>query len=185
MVLSVAVFFNAPLEAPANPGLSPNPTKAPWYFAGFQELLLHVHPTVAVFVVPLLAAMALFFVPYLHNENDAAGIWFASSRGRRMTIFFSAASFVVTALSIILHDAYLSANTAAPQGPSLTSTGVFPVVVLIVTIFCIHQLMRKIFSISKNEAVQNIFAALVVAFVVLTLTGALFRGKNMTLVFWG
>ena len=34
----------AALGAPANPGMSPNPVKAPWYFVGFQELQLHFHP---------------------------------------------------------------------------------------------------------------------------------------------
>ncbi|MGD9351026.1 MAG: cytochrome b N-terminal domain-containing protein, partial [Desulfobacterales bacterium] len=37
-IMAISVIFNAPLEAKANPGLSPNPTKAPWYFAGIQEL---------------------------------------------------------------------------------------------------------------------------------------------------
>ena len=41
VVLLVAVFFDAPLGAEANPGMSPNPAKAPWYFLGFQEHLLH------------------------------------------------------------------------------------------------------------------------------------------------
>jgi quinol-cytochrome oxidoreductase complex cytochrome b subunit len=40
-VLVFSIFFDAALSAPANPGLSPNPVRAPWYFAGFQELLLH------------------------------------------------------------------------------------------------------------------------------------------------
>jgi quinol-cytochrome oxidoreductase complex cytochrome b subunit len=62
-VLMLAVFFNAPMGDAANPGLSPNPTKAPWYFAGLQELLLHLHPTFAVFVIPLLAAIALAALP--------------------------------------------------------------------------------------------------------------------------
>mgnify|MGYP000467629460 CR=1 FL=1 len=44
VIMFVSVIFNAPLGAEANPGLSPNPTKAPWYFAGVQELLFHFHP---------------------------------------------------------------------------------------------------------------------------------------------
>ena len=57
-VLVVSIFFQAPLGEPANPGISPNPAKAPWYFLGFQELLLHFHPLFAVFVIPLLVAIA-------------------------------------------------------------------------------------------------------------------------------
>ncbi|MBC2711772.1 MAG: cytochrome b N-terminal domain-containing protein [Desulfosarcina sp.] len=53
-VVVLSIFLDAPLSTPANPGLSPNPVRAPWYFAGLQELLLHVHPAVAVSVIPLL-----------------------------------------------------------------------------------------------------------------------------------
>ena len=48
-IMVFAVLFNAPLGAKANQGLSPNPTKAPWYFAGIQELFLHIHPLFAFF----------------------------------------------------------------------------------------------------------------------------------------
>ena len=185
VVLFVAVFINAPLEAPANPGLSPNPTKAPWYFAGFQELLLHIHPTFAVFVVPLLVVTALFAVPYLRYEEDAAGIWFASHRGRRMAIFSSGISCVITSLSIVLHDWYLGGNPVASSKYSFVTTGVVPVVAWLAAISGAYLLMRRKFSVSRNEAVQSVFLFLVVVFIVLTLTGALFRGKNMALVFLG
>ena len=51
LLLAVVSLFSAlvraPLGLPANPGLSPNPAKAPWYFLGFQELLVHLHPLFA------------------------------------------------------------------------------------------------------------------------------------------
>lgn len=185
VVLFVAVFINAPLEAPANPGLSPNPTKAPWYFAGFQELLLHIHPTFAVFVVPILVLTALVAVPYLRYEKDAAGIWFVSPRGGRMLIFSSGISFVTTTFIIVLHDLYFEGNPVVSSMPSFAATGVVPVTVLIAALSGAYLFMRKKFSASKNEAVQSIFLFLVVALIVLTLTGALFRGKNMALIFLG
>ncbi|MDB4285321.1 cytochrome b N-terminal domain-containing protein, partial [bacterium] len=46
-VFLFSLFVNAPLGDPANPGMSPNPAKAPWYFLGFQEMLLHFHPLFA------------------------------------------------------------------------------------------------------------------------------------------
>jgi quinol-cytochrome oxidoreductase complex cytochrome b subunit len=48
VILISAMLFNAPLAEQANPGLSPNPTKAPWYFMGFQEMLMHFHPVFAL-----------------------------------------------------------------------------------------------------------------------------------------
>jgi quinol-cytochrome oxidoreductase complex cytochrome b subunit len=185
LVLFLAVFFNAPLEAPANPGLSPNPTKAPWYFAGFQELLLHIHPTFAVFIVPLLVAIALFIVPYLRYGEDTAGIWFVSHRGRRMAIFSSGISCVITILSIVLHDWYLGENPLVSSMSSPIVTGVVPVVIGVAALSASYLILRRKFLVSKNEAVQGVFIFLVVAFTVLTLTGALFRGKNMALIFFG
>ena len=64
-VLLLAAVVEAPLLAQANPGMSPNPAKAPWYFMGLQELLVHLHPPFAVLVVPLLALALLVALPYL------------------------------------------------------------------------------------------------------------------------
>ena len=60
-----SALVRAPLGPAANPGLSLNPAKAPWYFLGFQELLVHLHPLFAVVVVPLLGAIALVALPWL------------------------------------------------------------------------------------------------------------------------
>ncbi len=53
LVVLLAVAAPPALGEPANPGMSPNPAKAPWYFAALQELLMHLHPSVAVLLVPL------------------------------------------------------------------------------------------------------------------------------------
>ncbi|MCK5916731.1 MAG: cytochrome b N-terminal domain-containing protein, partial [Deltaproteobacteria bacterium] len=68
-LLYAAIFFNAPLGALANPGMTPKMVKAPWYFIGFQELLIHVDPVVMVLVLPLLTAFFLLFFPFIKAEN--------------------------------------------------------------------------------------------------------------------
>ena len=79
-----SALVRAPLGPPANPGLSLNPAKAPWYFLGFQELLVHLHPLFAVVVVPLLGVGALCALPYLgFSEDEPRGAWFLSENGRR------------------------------------------------------------------------------------------------------
>ena len=55
-VLALSLLLDAPMGQPANPGLSPNPTKAPWYFAGIQELLMHFHPSFALLIAAALMA---------------------------------------------------------------------------------------------------------------------------------
>jgi quinol-cytochrome oxidoreductase complex cytochrome b subunit len=86
VIMAISVMFNAPLEAKANPGLSPNPTKAPWYFAGIQELLLHFHPLFALFIIPVFMLIVLVSIPYLNYQTETAGVWFASVKGRSMAV---------------------------------------------------------------------------------------------------
>ena len=88
VLLAAVSLFSAVVRAPlgpaANPGLSLNPAKAPWYFLGFQELLVHLHPLFAVVVVPLLGAVALVALPYLgFPKDEPRGAWFLSATGRR------------------------------------------------------------------------------------------------------
>ena len=86
VILIIAMFFDAPLADQANPGLSPNPTKAPWYFRGLQWRLMHFHPVFAVFVIPLLMVAGLLSIPYISYQAETAGIWFCSRKGRKMAL---------------------------------------------------------------------------------------------------
>lgn len=63
-LLVFSVFVNAPLLELANFNETPNPSKAPWYFLGLQELLTMFHPMVAGVTIPGLALVGLIFAPY-------------------------------------------------------------------------------------------------------------------------
>lgn len=74
VVLILAVFFDAPLREIANPTVTPNPEKAPWYFAGLQELLAQFHPVVAGVLVPGGIVIGLIALPFIdRNPATAAG----------------------------------------------------------------------------------------------------------------
>ena len=63
-----STFVNAPLRALANPNLTPNPSKAPWYFLGLQELLRYFHPMVAGILIPGVAIAFLIVLPYVDRN---------------------------------------------------------------------------------------------------------------------
>jgi quinol-cytochrome oxidoreductase complex cytochrome b subunit len=68
VVLVLALLFDAPLREVANPFETPNPEKAPWYFAALQELLALFHPAVAGVLVPTAIVLGMFALPYLDRS---------------------------------------------------------------------------------------------------------------------
>jgi hypothetical protein len=71
----IALFWDAPLEQLANPLLTPNPAKAPWYFLGLQELLHFFPPFVAGILIPTLVVIALVVIPYFNVNVDGEPFW--------------------------------------------------------------------------------------------------------------
>ena len=180
VVLTFSVFVDAPLQAEANPGLSPNPTKAPWFFVGIQELLMHVHPLFAALVIPLLALFALLVIPYLTYDLDGSGVWFVSHRGRRLTFIAMVASLLTTAASIVT-DEYLIETVWIPGLPPIIGNGIVPVGLIIAVASACWFLLRRKYAATLNETVQTIFVFFVTSFIVLTITGIWFRGTWMHL----
>src|SRR5437899_2105115 len=85
MVL-VALFWDAPLEQLANPLLTPNPAKAPWYFLGLQELLHFFPPFVAGILIPTLVVIALVVIPYFNVNIEGEPIWAPPARNLRIVL---------------------------------------------------------------------------------------------------
>jgi len=67
-VVVFSTFVQAPLRELANPNLTPNPSKAPWYFLGLQELLRYFHPMIAGVIIPTLILVGLMAVPYIDRN---------------------------------------------------------------------------------------------------------------------
>jgi quinol-cytochrome oxidoreductase complex cytochrome b subunit len=177
-----SVLFDAPLADKANPGLSPNPTKAPWYFSGLQELLQHFHPVFAVFVIPFFIVLCLLCLPYLKFEKAAGGNWFLSENGRRMGFASAAIALVVVPILIILNETITGIPSLLSGVPVVVKEGVIPVALIVFFMMGFYSVMKKKFGASKEESMQAVFIFLLVCFVVLTITGVWFRGPGMTLV---
>jgi quinol-cytochrome oxidoreductase complex cytochrome b subunit len=96
VALTLGVAFAAPLRGLANPQLTPEPSKAPWYFVGLQELLSHLDPLVAGILIPAGTIVALVLLPYL-DRNPAT-----EARHRKVAILlFTALLITAAALTIV------------------------------------------------------------------------------------
>ncbi|NDQ58327.1 MAG: hypothetical protein GZ088_14755 [Acidipila sp.] len=102
-LVAVALLWDAPLEQLANPLLTPNPAKAPWYFLGLQELLHYFPPFVAGIVIPTLVVVALVVIPYFNVNVQGEPLWYAN-RPRRLRIFL--ALLTVLTISLAYFDAW-------------------------------------------------------------------------------
>jgi len=179
-VLVLSLLFDAPMGQPANPGLSPNPTKAPWYFAGIQELLMHFHPSFALLIAAALVFSA-FCLPYLNFREAPAGIWFASANGRRTALISAVAAAVATPLAVVLDQYAVDFSAMMPGWPRAFSLGVVPTALFVAVVAGLYFLIKRKFQASRLESVQAVFVFLAVGWVILTATCVFFRGQGMKL----
>jgi hypothetical protein len=70
-----SITLNAPLEEPSNPNLTMNPSKAPWYFLGLQEMLVYFDPWIAGVVMPSLMIVGLMAFPYVDSNPLGGGYY--------------------------------------------------------------------------------------------------------------
>ncbi len=99
VVLTLAIFWNAPLEEIANAVHPPNPAKAPWYFLGLQELVSYSAFWGGV-VAPGIIVLALGLLPYLDRGRRGIGEWFSRDRKLATTIF-TLCAIVLLVLTVI------------------------------------------------------------------------------------
>ena len=180
-VMLLSIFLNAPLLEQANPGMSPFSAKAPWYFVGFQELLLHLHPVFAVLVWPLLGFALLMWLPFWEDAALPSGIWFGSARGRKLALWTAAGCSVVTFLAVVGDDLLLrSGSTAAAN--TLITRGLIPTLLMIGLLMGFYFLLTGKLNYTRAEAVMAGVILVIVALTICTMIGFWFRGPEMRLV---
>jgi hypothetical protein len=82
-----SIVLKAPLEEPANPALAPNPSKAPWYFLGLQEMLVYFDPWLAGVVLPSLIIVGLMAIPYIDTNPKGNGYFTFRERKVEIVLF--------------------------------------------------------------------------------------------------
>ena len=98
-------LIDAPLEEPANPALTPNPSKAPWYFLGLQEILVYFDPWIAGVMIPTLIIVGLCAVPYIDINPKGNGYY--TLKQRRFAILTFCFGFIVLWVSLIVLGTFL------------------------------------------------------------------------------
>ena len=88
VILTVwSITIDAPLEQAANPNRTPDPSKAPWYFLGLQEMLVYFDPWIAGVMLPLLIIGGLILIPYLDRNPKGNGYYTWSERRFALSTF--------------------------------------------------------------------------------------------------
>ena len=111
-----SIVLKAPLEQPANAANTPNPSKAPWYFLGLQEMLVYFDPWLAGVVLPTLIIVGLMAIPYIDRNPKGSGYFTFNERRSEITIFLF--GFAVLWSSLIVLGTFL-------RGPNWNLFGPF------------------------------------------------------------
>jgi hypothetical protein len=111
-----SIVLKPPLEQPANRAVTPNPSKAPWYFLGLQEMLVYFDPWLAGVVLPSLIIVGLIAIPYIDRNPKGNGYYTFAERKVEITLFLF--GFVILWSSLIVLGTFL-------RGPNWNFFGPF------------------------------------------------------------
>ena len=101
LILTVwSITIDAPLEEAANPTKTPNPSKAPWYFLGLQEMLVYFDPWMAGVVLPTLIIIGLMVIPYVDINPKGNGYYTFKERRFAISVFLF--GFLVLWIALII-----------------------------------------------------------------------------------
>jgi hypothetical protein len=99
--LILSTMINAPLLNRANPDVTPNPSKAPWYFLNLQELLLHMDKGWAGVILPTIALGFFAVIPYLDRSREGQGVWFGTKYAGRLALIAAIYAVIISATLVV------------------------------------------------------------------------------------
>ncbi len=175
MIVLVAwgLAFHAPIEEPANPARTPNPSKAPWYFLGLQEMLVYYDPWLAGVVFPSLIIVGLMAIPYIDTNPKGNGYFTFAERKTEITLFLF--GFIILWVLLLILGTFL-------RGPNWNFFGPYEYWDLHKLLalnnvnlseFVWVRMLRT--GLPKNMFVREVFGILAVVFYVVALPGILAR----------
>lgn len=175
-----SLLKQAPLGEIANPMITTDPAKAPWYFIGLQELLEHMHPTLAGVILPGILVLFLMAIPYIDYSQIGTGMWLASRREKRIAIFTALYTLIAMPAYILLDNAFTIREILRGKVPQWVAQGLIPggILFILAMLPTLILLWRKA---SRREIILALFTVMIVAAFVFTVTGFLFRGPGFKL----
>jgi menaquinol-cytochrome c reductase cytochrome b/c subunit len=168
VLVIVALVWDAPLEQLANPLLTPNPAKAPWYFLGLQELLHYFPPLVAGIVIPTLVVVALVVIPYFNVNIKGEPLW-AADRSRRFLILI-----VTVGLLLVFLGLYRAWTVLVPTVAIAALT--------MVSFFQLKKPYRLIGFLQTRPLSWWVMTWFIAVSLTLTIVGTFFRGPGWSWV---
>lgn len=111
-----AILLKAPLEEPASSVKTPNPSKAPWYFLGLQEMLVYFDPWMAGVVLPSVVVAGLMAIPYIDFNKEGNGYYTIEKRTFAYLMFQF--GFLVLWVTLIIMGTFL-------RGPNWNFFGIY------------------------------------------------------------
>ncbi len=178
LLLAGSILVSAPLREMANPDVTENPAKAPWYFLNLQELLMHMHPALAGVVIPGIVILLIMMIPYFDRSKKDIGVWFASPKGRKIALVSTMYTLILIPATIIF-DEFVRVRSLLNK-PEIFPGWIIPIGVtggLIVVLYAIILFWRP----NRREVLVGLFTGFVVTYFLLILSGTLFRGMGMRL----
>ncbi len=177
VIFLFSLIKQAPLEAIANPLVTTDPAKAPWYFMGLQELLEHMHPFVAGVLVPTLLVVFLIAIPYIDHSRAQAGVWFSGRRGKRIVAWTALYTAIVMPAYILLDNAYSLRELLRQSTPTWVAQGVIPagIIGIFVALPALVLWRRKA---TAREFMLVLFTVMFVSAILFTLSGFFLRGPG-------
>lgn len=175
-----SLFKQAPLDEIANPIVTTDPAKAPWYFVGLQELLEHMHPTLAGVMIPTFLVLFLISVPYIDHSRKSIGVWFSSARGKRVSQYTALYTLIVMPLYIFLDNAFPLRELLRGSLPQWIAQGLIPASILFILVLVpLVFLWRR--NAERRDYMLALFTILFVSAIIFTISGFLFRGPGFKL----
>lgn len=179
VLVVMSVFVDAPLRDLANPDVTENPAKAPWYFLNLQELLLHMDAALAGVWIPGLWIAILVVLPYLDRDHSHVGEWFGTRKGVMIAVW-TAVYCTVWMTALIIFDERVGVRSIIGE-PAILPNWIIPLGVIAGLTAILHVSILP-FKPSRREIMIGYFTGIMVIYTHLTLVGSFFRGIGMHLV---